>query len=90
MRFDISLKDVNNREIDNGDIVEWDDSEGTRTAKVIITPYGITFHCFKNAFKGKDYVVSIDFPLQSFIYRNTSQYLRIIRKWNEGGHSSQA
>lgn len=82
MNIQINLRDINNREIENGDIVEWDDSEGTRTAKVIISPYGVSFYCFKNSIPD-NWAVGQYFDLQSFIYKDTSRHLKIIKKWNE-------
>lgn len=39
------LKDINGKDICFGDIVQWDDAEGTRTAIVIKQP---AFKCIKN------------------------------------------
>lgn len=73
------LKDINGRDIEIGDVVEWDDSEGKRTAEVIRCRDGqIGFYCFKNS--RKNWAIGHTFKMKNFIYADTNSYLKIVRK----------
>ena len=72
------LFDKNNKEIFVGDIVEWDDPEGTRTAKVIYENNEVGFHCFKNT--EKNWAIGYKFMISNFMYANTSDYLTIVER----------
>lgn len=71
------LKDKNGVEIKLGDIVEWDDGEGTRTARVVERPGEIGFACFKNRPNRRNWAVGHTFWIGHFMYRETEKYLRV-------------
>ena len=80
------LKDKNGKEICIGDIVEWDDSEGKRTTKVVGSKEHIGFKCFKNS-DMSNWAVGHTFDLANFSYANTSAYLTITKS-EASSHSS--
>ena len=75
------LQDKNNKDICIGDIVEWDDAEGKRTAKVIYEKGEVGFHCFKNS--EPNWAIGHKFMMGHFMYANTSDYLTIIESVSE-------
>ena len=76
MKKETGLYDKNNKEISVGDIVEWKDPEGTRTAKVIYENNEVGFHCFKNS--KQNWAIGHKFMISNFMYANTSDHLKII------------
>lgn len=72
------LKDRNGKVICIGDTVQWDDSEGKRTAKVVGSREHIGFKCFKNEPDNSNWAVGNTFCLDNFIYANTSKHLTVI------------
>lgn len=69
----LGLKDKKGIEIEVGDIVEWNDAEGKRTAKVIFENGQVGFHCFKNS--KPNWAVGYKFMIGSFMYADTCAYL---------------
>ncbi len=76
MKKETGLKDINGIDICIGDIVEWDDAEGTRTAKVIYEKGQVVFHCFKNS--TPNWAIGHKFRIGTFMYADTQHHLRII------------
>ena len=73
------LKDINDKDIEIGDIVEWNDGEGKRTADVIRCGDGqVGFRCFKNS--KPNWAIGHVFKMRNFIYSNTWNHLKIIEK----------
>ena len=83
----IGKHDRKGKEICIGHIVEWDDAEGTRTAKVVGSKEHIGFKCFKNS-KPNNWAVGHTFSLESFMYKETEYYLTIIGKTKEAKPNS--
>ena len=75
------LKDKTGKQIKIGDIVEWDDSEGKRTAEVIYENGEVGFHCFKNSVK--NWAIGHKFMIGTFMYSDTWNYLTIIKTWDK-------
>lgn len=72
------LKDKLGEYIYIGDVVEWNDTEGKRTAVVISENGKIAFYCFKNS--RPNWAVGYKFKLENFIYADTQNYLKIVRE----------
>ncbi len=85
MITDTGLLDKNKKHIKVGDIVEWDDSEGKRTAKVIFENGSVGFHCFKNSVP--NWAIGHVFFIGDFIYADTEKHLTIISKGEKSSSS---
>jgi hypothetical protein len=72
--------DVDGNLLEEGDIVEWDDAEGTRTAEVILQP---AFRCIDNKPNKKNWAVGHTFCLETFMYRETEKHIKIIKKGDD-------
>lgn len=73
------MLDKNGNKIEIGDIVEWEDREGKRTAQVIFENGEIGFYCFKNS--KPNWAIGHKFMISNFIYDDdTSNHLTIIHK----------
>jgi len=81
--MDLGLKDKKGKDIEVGDIVEWNDSEGKRTAEVKFENGQVVFHCFKNS--KPNWAIGHKFGIGDFIYANTEEYLTIVRKCQKEG-----
>src|SRR3990167_3231073 len=83
-----NLIDKKGRTICVGDIVQWDDSEGVRTAEVVGSKHHIGFRCFKNSIPD-NWAVGHIFCLDHFMYADTQHYLTIVKKATEITSASQ-
>jgi hypothetical protein len=75
------LRDKGGYPIRIGDIVEWDDAEGKRTAEVIYENGEVGFHCFKNS--KPNWAIGHKFMIGTFMYKDTEHNLIIIKNWGE-------